>query len=135
MNIFYLMFGFLVTSGSENESIANRRRLGKVVESRNETEVNNPASQLVLVVGHTVAPTILENEDRSLKSPLSSSLSGNIPRKLANDIAQVRFEIMKCFVMKRVVLVAKTKKKPSFSKIRPTNEDYFRSCRSFKYII
>lgn len=75
------------TSGSDNETAAYRRRLGKVAESRFEIDNNtlpSPAS------GNVYQPGTLEQDDNTSK-PIASS----IPRKLANDLSQVKSQTVK----------------------------------------
>ena len=92
---------FLATSGSENDSTAHRRRLGKLVESRQEIEDNHLSTQLSI----TGTGTILEQgENGTWKSP-SSPIASSIPRKLTSDLSHVTngaemkiwFAMCRCF--------------------------------------
>jgi hypothetical protein len=73
------------TSGSDNES-AVRRRLGKVVESAQETDTGFPPPQLPTASGNTSSSEIFEQDDSKLKR--TTSVVSSIPRKLANDLSQ-----------------------------------------------
>jgi hypothetical protein len=84
---------FLATSGSDNESAAQRRRLGKLVESRQEID-NNYLTPQSPIPGSMSAASMLEQDDNSLKSP-STPVASSIPRKLANDLSQVKSKIHK----------------------------------------
>jgi hypothetical protein len=74
----------LATSGSDNETAAYRRRLGKVAESRLESD-NNTLTSPLPASGHVYQSGTLEQDDNTSK-PIASS----IPRKLANDLSQVK---------------------------------------------
>ncbi|CAF3548136.1 unnamed protein product [Rotaria sordida] len=74
------------TSGSENESAIQRRHLGKLDESRQETD-NYFTSPSTSIVENNSTITILEHDDTILKSPPSTSIASSIPRKLANDLS------------------------------------------------
>jgi hypothetical protein len=83
----------LVTSGSENESGARRPRLGKVVESRQEND-NSSLTPQSPIAGSASAGVTLEQDDNSLKPP-STPIASSIPRKLANDLSQVKSQTVK----------------------------------------
>ncbi|CAM4747225.1 unnamed protein product [Rotaria magnacalcarata] len=74
-----------VTSGSDNESIVNRRRLGKLDESRHEGDPNSITPQTPLATGYIYPLAIPEHEDTLTKS---MSTPSSIPRKLVHDITQ-----------------------------------------------
>jgi len=103
--------GLLATSGSDNETAAYRRRLGKVAESRSEMD-NNTLTSALPAPGNVYQPGTLEQDDNTSK-PIASS----IPRKLANDLSQVKLKYRIENNPKQILLflVSKTKKKSSFS--------------------
>ncbi len=82
----------LATSGSDNESITIRKRLGKVIESRQEVDNDYLTSQLPTTPGNAYSAGTPEQDDSTLKSPPSTSIASSIPRKLANDLSQVRLK-------------------------------------------
>jgi hypothetical protein len=64
--------------------------LGKVDESRQETDNNYPTLQILTTPGSDYSGGTLEPDDNTLKQPISPSIASSIPRKLANDLSQVR---------------------------------------------
>ena len=83
----FILLSFLATSGSDNESTV-RRRLGRVVESAQETDSSSvPPPQLPLFSGNTSSSDVFEQDDSKPKR--TGSVASSIPRKLANDLAEV----------------------------------------------